>query len=37
VTGHKAELDKFFARQRAAVKASVSKKAHVLPAMWDGG
>jgi len=36
VVGHQKELDKFFARQRAAVKASVSKKAHVLPAMWDG-
>ena len=36
VTGHQKELDKFFARQRAAVKAAVSKKAYALPASWDG-
>jgi len=36
VAGHQVELDKFFARQRAAVKAGVSKKAYALPASWDG-
>jgi hypothetical protein len=38
VEGHKSELDKFFARQRASVKAAVSKKAAGVfdPAAWDG-
>jgi HK97 family phage portal protein len=36
VVGHQVELDKFFARQRASVKAAVSKKAYVMPASWDG-
>jgi HK97 family phage portal protein len=36
VAGHQVELDKFFTRQRAAVKAGVSKKAYALPASWDG-
>jgi hypothetical protein len=35
VAGHQVELDKFFARQRAAVKAGVAKKAYALPASWD--
>jgi len=38
VEGHKSELDKFFARQRASVKAAVGKKAAGVfdPAAWDG-
>jgi hypothetical protein len=38
VEGHKSELDKFFARQRASVKAAVNKKAAGVfdPAAWDG-
>jgi len=38
VAGHQAELDKFFARQRTAVKAAVSKKAAGVfnPSEWDG-
>jgi hypothetical protein len=38
VEGHKSELDKFFARQHASVKAAVSKKAAGVfdAAAWDG-
>jgi hypothetical protein len=38
VEGHQAELDKFFARQRASVKAAVGKKAAGVfdPSAWDG-
>jgi len=38
VEGHKSELDKFFARQHASVKAAVSKKAAGVfdPSAWDG-
>jgi len=38
VEGHKSELDKFFARQRASVKAAVGKKAAGVfdPSAWDG-
>ena len=38
VVGHQAELDKFFARQRASVKAAVSKKAAGVfdATAWDG-
>jgi HK97 family phage portal protein len=38
VAGHQVELDKFFARQRASVKAAVGKKAAGVfdPSAWDG-
>jgi hypothetical protein len=38
VEGHQAELDKFFARQHASVKAAVGKKAAGMfdPSAWDG-
>jgi len=38
VAGHQQELDKFFARQHASVKAAVSKKAVGVfdPTVWDG-
>ena len=38
VEGHQTELDKFFARQRASVKAAVGKKAVGVfdPSAWDG-
>ena len=38
VTGHQKELDKFFARQHASVKAAVGKKAAGAfdPSAWDG-
>jgi len=38
VEGHKSELDKFFARQRASVKTAAGKKAAGIfnPVSWDG-
>lgn len=38
VSGHQQELDKFFGRQRASVKAAVGKKAAGVfdPSAWDG-